>query len=94
MKKNPHIGSSFSDFLKEEGIYEEVTVHAVKRVLAWQIEQEMKSQGITKVEMAKRMKTSRAQLDRLLDPDNDKVQLDTVQRAAAAVGRKLHMELT
>ena len=94
MSKNPHIRSAFSDFLKEEGIYEAVTVHAVKRVLAWQIEQEMKSQGITKVEMAKRMKTSRAQLDRLLDPDNDKVQLDTVQRAAAAVGRKLHMELT
>jgi hypothetical protein len=91
---NPHIGSSFSDFLKEEGIYEDVTAHAIKRVLAWQIEQAMKEQGITKVEMAKRMKTSRAQLDRLLDPENDKVQLDTVQRAAAAVGRKLHMELT
>ena len=94
MSKNPHIGSSFGDFLKEEGIYEDVTARAVKRVLAWQIEQEMKRQGITKVEMAKRMKTSRAQLDRLLDPDNDKVQLDTVQRAAVAVGRKLHMALT
>jgi hypothetical protein len=91
--KNAHIGSSFSDFLKEEGLFEEVTAHAVKRVLAWQIEQAMKEQGITKVEMAKRMKTSRAQLDRLLDPENDKVQLDTMQRAAAAVGRKLHMEL-
>lgn len=93
MKKNPHIGSFFSDFLKEEGIYEDVTAHAIKRVLAWQIEQAMKEQGISKVEMAKRMKTSRAQLDRLLDPNNDKVQLDTVQRAAVAVGRKLHMEL-
>ena len=93
MRKNRHIGSSFSDFLKEEGIYEDVTRHAIKRVLAWQIEQAMKEQGITKVAMAKRMKTSRAQLDRLLDPKNDKVQLDTVQRAAAAVGRKLHMEL-
>ena len=93
MKKKPHIGSSFSDFLKEEGIYEEVTTHAIKRVLAWQIEQAMREQGITKVEMAKRMKTSRAQLDRLLDPKNDKVQLDTLQRAAVAVGRKLHMEL-
>src|SRR5665213_3322465 len=92
-KKNPHIGSSFSDFLKEEGLHEDVTTHATKRVLAWQIEQAMKQQGITKVEMAKRMKTSRAQLDRLLDPTNDKVQLDTVQRAAAAIGRKLHMEL-
>ena len=94
MTKNAHIGSSFSNFLKEEGLFEEVTAHAVKRVLAWQIEQAMKEQGITKVEMAKRMKTSRAQLDRLLDPENDKVQLDTMQRAAAAVGRKLHMELT
>jgi antitoxin HicB len=93
MTKNPHIGSSFEDFLKEEGLYEEVTAHAVKRVLAWQIEQAMKEQGITKMEMARRMKTSRTQLDRLLDPRNDKVQLDTMQRAATAVGRKLHMEL-
>ena len=93
MTKNPHIGSSFEDFLKEEGLYEEVTAHAVKRVLAWQIEQAMKEQGITKMEMPRRMKTSRTQLDRLLDPRNDKVQLDTMQRAATAVGRKLHMEL-
>jgi len=90
---NKHIGSSFGDFLKDEGIHEEATAHAIKRVLAWQIEQAMAEQGITKSEMAKRMKTSRAQLDRLLDPDNDKVQLDTVQRAAAAVGRTLHLEL-
>ena len=93
MNPNPHIGSSFADFLKEEGLYEEVTAYASKRVLAWQIEQAMKAQGLTKVEMAKRMKTSRAQLDRLLDPNNDKVQLDTIQRAAAAVGRKLHVAL-
>lgn len=88
-----HIGSTFDDFLKDEGLYEEATAHAVKRVLAWQIEQAMSEQGITKSAMAKRMNTSRAQLDRLLDPDNDKVQLDTVQRAAAAVGRTLHIEL-
>ena len=93
MNTNPHIGSSFSDFLKEEGIFADATVHAVKRLLAWQIEQAMKDQGITELEMAKRMKTSRAQVDRLLDPNNDKVQLDTVQRAAVAVGQKLHMEL-
>lgn len=92
-RRNWHIGSSFSDFLDDEGIREEVTAHAIKRVLAWQIAQAMKQQGISKMEMAKRMKTSRAQLDRLLDPKNDKVQLDTVQRAAVAVGRKLHMEL-
>jgi antitoxin HicB len=94
MTENPHIGTSFADFLKQEGLYEEVTAHAVKRVLAWQIEQAMQAQGLTKVAMAKRMKTSRAQLDRLLDPNNDKVQLDTIQRAALAVGRKLHLELT
>jgi antitoxin HicB len=93
MKTNPHIGSSFADFLKEEGLYEDVTAYAAKRVLAWQIEQAMQAQGLTKVAMAKRMKTSRAQLDRLLDPNNDKVQLDTIQRAAAAVGRRLRLEL-
>jgi antitoxin HicB len=93
MSKNPHIGSAFSDFLKEEGLYEEITAHAIKRVLVRQIEQAMKAQGLTKVEMAKRMRTSRAQLDRLLDPNNDKVQLDTLQRAAAAVGRGLLLEL-
>ncbi len=90
---NPHLGSSFEDLLTEEGIREEANAHAVKRVLAWQIEEAMKAQGISKVQMAKRMGTSRAHLDRLLDPDNDKVQLDTVQRAAAAVGRKLRLEL-
>lgn len=93
MTTNPHFGSSFDDWLKEQGIYEEVMTHAIKRVLAWQIEQAMKAQGISKAEMARRMHTSRTQLDRLLDPDNDKVQLDTVQRAAAAIGRTLKFEL-
>ncbi len=90
---NPHFGSSFEDFLQEEGIADEVNSAAVKHVLAWQIEQEMKAQGISKVEMARRMGTSRAHLDRLLDPKNDKVQLDTVQRAASAIGKKLRLEL-
>ncbi len=93
MTTNQHFGSSFDDWLKEQGIYEEVTTHAIKRVLAWQIEQAMKAQKISKAEMARRMHTSRTQLDRLLDPNNDKVQLDTVQRAAAAVGRTLKFEL-
>lgn len=88
-----HIGSSFDDFLEEEGLRDAAQVHAVKRVLAWQISQAMKAQGVTKSEMAKRMKTSRAQLDHLLDPENDKVQLDTVQRAATAVGKTLRLEL-
>lgn len=90
---NPHIGSSFDDFLKGEGMHGDATAHAVKRVLAWEIEQAMRAQGLTKTEMAKRMKTSRAQLDRLLDPENDRVQLDTVQRAAAVLGRALRLEL-
>jgi antitoxin HicB len=93
MSSNPHFGSSFDDFLKEEGLYEEATAHAIKRVIAWQIEETMKAQGITKTEMARRMHTSRVQVDRLLDPDNDKVQLNTMQRAAAAIGRKLKVEL-
>lgn len=88
-----HIGSSFDDFLDSEGIREEVEKRAIKRVLAWQIEQLMREQGISKSEMARRMSTSRAQLDRLLDPANDRVQLDTLQRAAAAVGRSLRLEL-
>lgn len=91
--KNPHLGSSFDDFLKDEGLHDEAHVHAIKRVLAWQIEQAMTEQSLSKTEMAKRMNTSRAQLDRLLDPQNDKVQLDTLQRAASALGRKLHVEL-
>lgn len=74
----------------EEGIREEATTRAVRRVLAWQIEKAIKAQGVTTTEMARRIGTSRARLDRLLDPDNDKVQLDTVQRAAAG-GRKLHL---
>jgi antitoxin HicB len=90
---NPRIGSSLEDFLKEEGIQEEVDILAQKRVIAWQIEEAMQSSGISKVEMAQRMHTSRTQVDRLLDPQNNKVQLDTLQRAAQAVGRTLRMEL-
>ena len=93
MKNNPHIGSTLEDFLKEEGIYEDATNFAVKEVLAGQVQQAMEKQGITKAEMARRMGTSRAHLDKLLDPKNDKVQLDTVQRAAAAVGRRVRLVL-
>jgi antitoxin HicB len=93
MSKNPHIGSSLDDFLKEEGIYEDATNYAVKRMLAWQVEKAMQEQGITKAEMARRMGTSRAHLDKLLDPENDKVQLDTVQRAATVVGRRVRLVL-
>ena len=87
--KNKHIGSSFDDFLKEEGIYEEATSHAVKRVIAWQLAEAMKAAKISKSEMARRMKTSRTQVERFLDPENDRVQLDTIQKAAAIVGKRL-----
>ncbi|HTY61859.1 MAG TPA: helix-turn-helix transcriptional regulator [Acidobacteriota bacterium] len=87
--KNKHIGSSFDDFLKEEGIYEEATSHAIKRVIAWQLAEAMKANKISKSEMARRMKTSRTQVERFLDPENDSVQLNTIQKAAAIVGKRL-----
>jgi antitoxin HicB len=90
-KKN--IGSSFDDLLKEDGIYEETHDLAVKRVLAWQIAQAMKEQHISKTKMAERMNTSRTQIERLLDPKNNSVQLDTLQRAARIVGRRLVVAL-
>jgi predicted XRE-type DNA-binding protein len=93
MSTNPHIGSSLDDFLKEEGLYEDSTNYAVKRVLAWQVAKAMEEQGLSKAEMARRMGTSRAHLAKLLDPDNDKVQLDTVERAATAVGRRVRLVL-
>jgi antitoxin HicB len=93
VKKKGRVGSSFDDFLKREGIYEEVTARAIKRVLARQLDTLMNDQGLTKTILAKRMKTSRAQLDRLLDPDNESVTLGTLTRAAHAVGRRLRMEL-
>jgi len=93
MKKKSRIGSSFDDFLKKKGIYEEVTARAIKRVIARQLDALMDNEGLTKTELARRMKTSRAQLDRLLDPDNESVTLGTLTRAARAVGRQLWMEL-
>jgi len=87
------IGSSFDDFLREEDIYEDVQAAAIKRVVAWQLAEEMKRQHITKVEMARRMHTSRSQLDRLLDPANDRVELATLGRAARALGRELQIGL-
>ncbi len=93
MTANPHIGSSFEDFLSEEGISEEVRAAAVKQVLAWQIDQCRQAQGLSKSALAKRMQTSRTQVERLLDPTNTQVQLDTLNRAAAALGRRLVVEL-
>ncbi len=87
------IGGLFDDWLKEEGIHEEVTNASIKRVLAWRLEQAMKEQKLSKSEMARRMQTSRPQLDRLLDPGNESVTLDTLTKAAAAVGHKIRLEL-
>ena len=86
-------GSSFDDWLKEEGIYEEVSAAAVKRVLARQIEHAMKERRLSKAAVARRMHTSRAALDRLLDPQNGSVTLHTLYKAAAAVGRQVRLEL-
>jgi len=87
------VGSSFDEFLKEDGIFDESQATAIKRVVAWQLAEEMKKQAITKVEMARRMKTSRSQLDRLLDPENDRIELTTLSRAASALGRELRIGL-
>ncbi len=93
MTKKAHQGSTFESWLDEEGIREEVTNAAIKAVIALQLAEAMKASGMTKVAMAREMKTSRAQLDRLLDPDNGNVTLDTLQRAAKIVGRELRLEL-
>ena len=90
---HPHIGSDFDDFLKEEGIQEEVTAAAIKRVIAWQLAEAMKRRHITKTEMAARMRTSRAVVNRLLDEDDTSVTLATLARASLAVGIPLKIEL-
>lgn len=87
-----HIGSSIDDFLKEEGIFEESQAEAIKEVVAWQLGQAMKKKKISKARMATLLKTSRSQIDRLLDPKND-ITLSSLQRAAALVGRRVMIEL-
>ncbi len=92
-KPNPHLGSYVDDFLKEEGIFEECEALAIKEVLAWQIEKAMTEQKLSKSKMAQLMKTSRTQLDRLLDPKAGNVTIETLQRAASVLGRSLRLEL-
>ena len=92
-KPNPHSGSNFDDFLKEEGIFEEVQAKALKRGVAEQIEDSMQSAKLTKMAMADKMATSRSQLDRILDPNNLSVQLDTLIRAARAVGKVVEIKI-
>lgn len=91
--KKQSIGSHFDEFLAEQGILEEVEEVAVKRVLALQIAEAMKKQNLTKVDMARMMDTSRAVIDRLLDPDNNSVTLRTMTRAAQTIGKRLRLVL-
>jgi antitoxin HicB len=90
--KTKHIGSDFDDFLKEEGIHEEVTAAAIKRVIAWQLSEAMKAKHLTKTEMAARMHTSRAVVNRLLDEEDTSVTLATLARASVAIGVSLKIE--
>ena len=91
--KNPHIGSSFESWLDDTGIREEATTAAIKAVIARQLASERKKKKITKQRMAELMKTSRAQVDRLLDPDNGSATFESLQRAAKIVGRELRLQL-
>jgi antitoxin HicB len=91
--KNKTLGSSFNDFLEEEGIAEEVESGAVKKLIAYQLQEAIATENISKTELAARLHTSRAAIDRLLDPDNDSVTLQTLKRAATVLGKKLRMEL-
>lgn len=88
-----NVGSTFDDFLKEEGLFEEVTAVAIKRFIAYQLAKKMSEDNLSKAEMARRMETSRSALDRLLDPHNPSVTLQTLQSAAHALGGRLKVEL-
>ena len=92
-KKNIHVGSSFDDFLADDGQLEEATAVAIKRVITWQFEQAMKLSGISKTTMAERMHTSRAALSRLLDENDTGLTLDTLSRGAQALGYRVKVEL-
>ena len=92
-KQQGRIGSTFEDFLKEEGTYEETTAIAVKRVLARLLTRTMKEKQMSKHQMAKAMNTSRSQLDQILDPDNENIQLNTIIKAARVLGHRLRIEL-
>ncbi len=93
MAKNAHVGSSLDSFLVEQGLHDEATAVAMKRVISWQVAEAMKRSGVTKVAMAARMRTSRSLLDRLLDADDTGLTLDTLSRAASALDLRLHLEL-
>jgi antitoxin HicB len=93
MAKNKHRGSSLDDFLAQEGVLEEFQARAIKEVVAWQLAEAMKERKLSKNALAKQMHTSRTQVDRVLDPDAGNVTIETLQRAAALVGRRVQIEL-
>jgi len=92
-RKNPRLGSTFESWLDTQGVREEVMAAAIKQIIAEQLAEEMKRKGISKTRMAEMMETSRAQVDRLLDPKNSSATLETLMRAAKALGRELRLEL-
>lgn len=93
MRNNPYIGSSLDDLLEEEGTLAQIESIALKRAIAWQVKQAMEEKNLTKTAMAKQMNTSRSSLDRLLDPNNPSVTLETIERAAMAIGKRVRFEL-
>jgi hypothetical protein len=92
-KRTTHIGSTLDDFLSQEGVLEEVSARAIKRVIAWQLSEAMKTQGLTKTAMAERMHTSRSMLDRLLNETDTGLTIETLSRAAQALGYRVKVEL-
>jgi DNA-binding Xre family transcriptional regulator len=92
-KKSRHVGSSLDDFLAEEGVLQDVEARAIKRVIAWQLDESMKHAKLTKADLAKQMRTSRSALDRLLDPENPSLTLGSLAKVAAALGKRVHVEL-
>jgi antitoxin HicB len=93
MIMNQHTGSNFDDFLEKEGVFEEVSAKAHKRLIALQLADIMEKNKITKTILAKKMETSRSQLDRILDPDNTSITIEVLEKIAHAVGKRLHIEL-
>ena len=93
MESNVHIGSTLDDFLEEEGVLESTRLLAIKEVIAWQLDQAMRDRQLTKTQLAELMHTSRSQVSRMLDPNDGNVTLDTLQRAAAVVGKTLSLQL-
>lgn len=90
---NKYMGSSIDDFMREEGFLEEAQTRAIKEVIAWQLDQAMKERHLSKRRLAQMMNTSRTQVDRVLDPNDGNISLETLQRAAAVLGRRVHVEL-